>query len=224
MNVAVLFSGGKDSTYALYVAQQHGYDVTHLVSVKSASTHSWMYHSINIHLVDLLAQCLQIPLISTTSEGEKEEELKDLYHLLASLSVEGVVSGAIASVYQYQRIHRMCQDLHLESITPLWMKNQETVLKEQIKAGFDIIIVGVYAEGLDASWLGRHITTEVVDDLRRMQQHHGINMAGEGGEYETLVVDGPNFQKRLVLEKTRTQWNRDNGTLNVIEASVHKKS
>ena len=223
MNVAALFSGGKDSTYAVYQAQQQGFTVTHLVSIKSSSAHSWMFHSINIHLVDLLAQCLQIPLISASSQGEKEVELDDLKQLLAPLPVEGVVSGAIASKYQQLRINRICQDLDIQSITPLWMKNQETVLQEQISAGFDIVIVGVYAEGLDASWLGTHITHKVIDELGDMNKKYGINIAGEGGEYETLVVDGPNFHQRLVLDKTEIQWKRDCGTLNVSEASIRKK-
>ena len=224
MKLASLFSGGKDSTYALWIAQQQGHIISSLLSMKSKSSHSWMFHSINIHLVDLLAECLEIPLISRETKGEKERELEDLHCLLEELSVDGVVSGAIASEYQRSRIERLCQELDLQSITPLWGMNQEQVLHDQIAAGFDIRIVGVYAEGLDESWLGRTLTDNVITELQKLHERYGINVAGEGGEYETLVVDGPNFTSKLVLEKTKTNWQRDMGTLDIVQASVQSKN
>lgn len=223
MKVAVLFSGGKDSTYAAYLAQQQGHELTHLVSMKTTEKHSWMFHSINIHLVDLLAECMNIHLISQNTAGKKEQELEDLKTVLSSLNIEGVVSGAIASEYQRKRINRICDSLGISSFTPLWGKNQERVLIDQLDVGFDIRIVGVYAEGLDASWLGKQINKQTVEKLKQVHDRYGINIAGEGGEYETLVVDAPLFHKRLQINQAETAWHRDYGTLNIIDASVESK-
>ena len=220
MKVAALFSGGKDSIYAIYIARQYGWNITHLISIIPKKKDSWMYHSVNIHLTELLAEALNIPYISKTTPGEKETELDALKEVLEPLDIDGVISGAIASEYQRTRIERVCDELHLKSFTPLWHKEQVLLLDNQIKAGFTIIITGVFAEGFDKHWLGRTITPKVYKELSDLHQRYHINIAGEGGEYETLVTGGPLFNKRLVLNKTTKSWTRDCGTLQIHDASL----
>lgn len=222
MKVAGLFSGGKDSVYALYIAEQYGWDITHLVSIFSENKDSWMYHSVNIHLTKILAEALEIPLISKTTKGEKEEELSSLKDVLSTIDIDGVISGAIASEYQRTRIEQVCHDLSLKSFTPLWHKDQSLLLKDMINAGFIIKIVGIFADGFDQTWLGRTIDTQTYQELQKIQQK-GINIAGEGGEYETLVIDGPIFKKKLVLSETKKQWKRDHGSLLVTNAFLEQK-
>jgi uncharacterized protein (TIGR00290 family) len=125
MKVAALFSGGKDSVYSIYIASQWGWEITHLISLLPINQESFMFHTINIDLVPLLSQALVIPLVSKTTHGEKETELKDLEQLLSSLPIDGVISGAIASEYQRTRIEQVCDRLDIKSHTPLWHKNQE---------------------------------------------------------------------------------------------------
>ncbi len=223
MKVAALFSGGKDSVFAIYVAKQYGWDVSHLVSLFSENKESWMFHSINIHLVPLLAQALDIPLVQCITKGEKEQELDDLKKLLKSLDVDGVISGAVASEYQRTRIEKICYELGIKSFTPLWHKNQEVLLKNQISAGFIIKMVGVFAQGFDESWLGRTIDMHTLKELVTLQKRYKISIVGEGGEFETLVLDGPMFSKTLVLDTVVKEWSRDNGMLQVKNAHLETK-
>ena len=197
MRVAALFSGGKDSVFSIYITQQYGWDVTTLVTLASENTDSWMFHSINIHLTELLAETLDIPLLKRTTKGVKEQEVQDLQDLLQDLPIDGVISGAIASEYQRTRIERVCDRLGIKSFTPLWHKKPELLLRDQLKAGFQSIIVGVFANGFDETWLGTSITEETIRKLLDLRNRFGINVAGEGGEFETLVLSCPLFSHTL---------------------------
>lgn len=223
MRVAVLFSGGKDSTYATYIIQQWGWDLTTLVTLIPENTESWMFHSLNLTLTDLLSQTLGIPLATKKTQGRKEDELTDLQELLSTLPIDGIVSGAIASEYQRTRIERVCDRLGLKSFTPLWHKDQGLLLEDQLHAGFKIMIVGVFAEGLTRDWLGRLIDPATLATLRSLHETTGINIAGEGGEYETLVLDGPGLHAPLIIDEQETHWDRDSGTLTVKRAHLGRR-
>ena len=223
MKVAALFSGGKDSVFAVYIARQHGWDITHLVTLLPENKDSWMFHSINIHLTEKLAEAIGIPLVKRITKGEKEEELEDLKYILKTLDTEGVISGAIASEYQRTQIEKICYELGIKSFTPIWHKDQDLILREQVNAGFKIIIVGVSAQGFDKTWLGRIIDEKCFDELIKLCKKYDINIAGEGGEFETLVLDGPLFKKKLVLEEVTEEWKRDSGILQVKKAHLTDK-
>ena len=220
MKIAALFSGGKDSTFAIYIAQQWGWDVTHLITLQSEKKDSWMFHSINIHLAEKLAEAIDISLIKKQTKGEKEEELEDLKDILKNLKIDGVISGAIASEYQRTRIEKICNELRIKSFTPIWHKNQDLILRDQVSAGFKTIVVGVFAHGFDKKWLGKKINEEAINELGKLRQKYSINEAGEGGEFETLVLDGPIFQKKLVLDEISKEWKRDTGVLKVKKAHL----
>jgi diphthine-ammonia ligase len=222
MRIAALFSGGKDSTFAVYIAQQYGWTIGPLVSLYPKTSESWMFHSLNIYLSELLSEAVRIPLVKKYTQGEKETELEDLQTILQGLDIDGVISGAIASEYQRTRIEKICDELGIKSFTPLWHKDQELLLRDQLHAGFRSIIVGVFAEGFDATWLGRPIDEQTIDALVQLHEKSGINIAGEGGEYETLVLDGPLFSKRLVIDDFVTEWNRDHGTFQVKYAHLER--
>jgi ABC transporter with metal-binding/Fe-S-binding domain ATP-binding protein len=223
MKVAALFSGGKDSVFAVYITQQYGWDVSHLVTLLPEKQDSYMFHSINIHLTELLAEAINIPLVKKSTKGEKEKELVDLKNLLQDLEIDGMISGAIASEYQRIRIEKICDEIGIKSFTPLWHKNQELLLRDQVKAGFHIIIVGVFASGFDETWLGKIIDEQTIDALVSLHEKYMINIAGEGGEFETLVLDGPLFHKKLVIDESVREWNRDNGIFQVMSAHLQKR-
>jgi ABC transporter with metal-binding/Fe-S-binding domain ATP-binding protein len=220
MKVAALFSGGKDSVFAVYIAKQWGWDITHLIAMISKRKDSWMFHTVNIHLTDLLSDAINIPLLTMHTKGEKEDELIDLKDLLDSIDIDGVISGAIASEYQRTRIERICHELGINSYTPIWHKNQKQLISNQIDAGFVIKIVGVHANGFDESWLGKTIDNKTLEELVELNKKFSINIAGEGGEFETLVIDGPIFNRKLILDETEKSWHRDNGTLMVKKAHL----
>ena len=223
MKIAALFSGGKDSIYSIYIASQYGWEITHLVTVKSEQKDSWMFHTVNIDLTEILSKALQIPIIIKETHGQKEKELIDLKNILQNLDIDGVISGAIASEYQRTRIEKICHELKIKSFTPLWHKNQTLLLKEQINAGFKIKIVGAFAHGFDETWLGKTINQTTIKELEKLKEKYSINTAGEGGEYETLVIDGPIYKKHLILEKPKITWKRDNGFIEYEKVKLEEK-
>lgn len=223
MRVCVLFSGGKDSTYALYIMQQYGWDIDCLVTMLPQREDSYMFHTPNIRFASTIADALEIPIKTKETSGEKETELEDLKKILKDTDVDGVVSGAIMSDYQKTRVDRICHDLGIKSFAPLWRKNQEMLVREMIDTGFRIIIVGVFAQHLDESWLGREIDHKALNELLEFQRKYKINIAGEGGEMETMVLDGPNFKKRVVLKKWNKKYDRDSGILHIDELMLERK-
>jgi len=224
MRVAVLVTGGKDSALALYRALKQDFAVKYLVTMIPQREDSWMFHSVNIHLTDLFAEAVGIPLVKSETAGIKEMELKDLKELLATLDIEGVVSGAILSNYQKERIHRICRELDLKSIAPLWHDDPMNLLKEMISLDFEAIIVGVYAYGFDKSWLGKRIDLATISDLARLNKEYQVSLVGEGGEYETLVLDASFFTKRIRLLEVEKIWEDYRGHLLVKKAELADKA
>jgi len=226
MNAAVLFSGGKDSTMALYYALRNGEDVKYLLSMKSRNDESYMFHVPNIHITDLLAQAVDIPIMSVETDGVKEEELADLklaFENLKSSGVECIYTGALYSVYQKSRIERLGREVGLKIISPYWHVDELEYMREIVSLGFKIIISGVAAWGLDESWLGRVIDDETIDELVELHEKYYIDLAFEGGEAETLAIDGPIFKKRIKIINDKKVWNRDSGVYIIEEAILEDK-
>lgn len=220
MKVAALCSGGKDSTFALWLAQREKHSIDRILAMIPMREDSWMFHSSNIHLIDLFAKCVELPLTKVKTSGIKEEEIKDLKCAIQSLGVEGVISGAIASKYQKGIIDEICQELGLVHLAPLWGREPINLLREMVEAGFEIIITSVAAYGFDKSWLGRKIDWKSIEELMKLHERFKINVAGEGGEFETLVLDGPIFKRKIQIKKVKQVWKGDRGYLLIEEASI----
>ena len=226
MKVAVLFSGGKDSTMAYYKAIEDGHEVKYLVSLISDNPSSYLFHVANIHIAELSAQALGVEFIKKVTKGIKEEELEDLTNILKELKdngVEAIYSGALHSVYQKSRIDKICDELGLKSCAPLWHSDPEDYMREIIELGFEVIITSVSAEGLDESWLGKKIDYSVLDDIIKLNKKYGMHMAFEGGEAETLVLDGPPFSKKIKIIDSEVIWDRDNGFYLIKDAVLEDK-
>jgi diphthine-ammonia ligase len=223
MKLAALISGGKDSIFAINKAFEEGHEVTHLINIIPARDDSYMYHSINLHMVELISAACEIPLIRQQSSGIKELELDDLTLALKKVKVDGVSVGAIESQYQASRVQKICDSLGLKVYSPLWHRDPEELLNEMAKV-MDIRIVKVAAEGLDRSWLGRPININSIENLKALNRRYMVHMAGEGGEYETLVLDAPFYKKRIEIVKSEVEWEGDSGSLKVLEAKLVEKS
>jgi ABC transporter with metal-binding/Fe-S-binding domain ATP-binding protein len=223
MIVAALISGGKDSALALYRALQSGHNVKYLVTMIPQRSDSWMFHFPNIRLTEFFAEAANIPLVKAETSGVKEKELEDLEGLLRTLNVEGIVSGGISSQYQKTRIEGICRKLGLKPITPLWKEDPLKLMNEIINLDFHAIIIGVYAHGLDQSWLGRTIDSQSLNDLVELNRKFQVSIVGEGGEYETLVLDAPYFKKKIQILKARIVWEGSSGYLLVEDASLQNK-
>ena len=222
MDVAILFSGGKDSTMAVYAALEAKEDVKYLLSIKSKNDESYMFHVPNIHITDLLSQALEIPIMSVETDGVKEEELEDLREAfinLKGLGIEAVYTGALYSVYQKSRIERLGSEVGLKIISPYWHVDELEYVRKIVSLGFKVIICGVAAWGLDESWLGRIIDDKTIDELLGLNEKYGINIAFEGGEAETLAIDGPIFKRKIKILKYKKEWHLDSGVY-IIEDAV----
>ena len=220
MRVAVLATGGKDSALALYRVLKMGYEVKCLACMIPMREDSWMFHYPNIRLVDLFADAVGIPLVKAETLAVKEREVEDLKRLIQGLYVDAVVSGAIASTYQKSRIEKMCEQLRLKCIAPLWHENPLNILKEIVDLKFDVIVTGVYAYGFDKEWLGRKIDDATIEALIELSRHYGVSLVGEGGEYETLVIDAPFFKRRIKIVEAEKIWKNQSGYFLITKAKL----
>ena len=204
MELGVLFSGGKDSTYAAYLARKEGHEISCLISVFSKNKDSFMFHTPAIRLTEKQAKCMDIPLIVQETPGEKEYELEDLKRAIKKaikkFNINGIVTGAVESVYQASRIQKICNDFGIECFNPLWQKDQIELLQDLLKNRFKVVISAVAAYPLDKNWIGRPISEKFIECVEELAKKYNINPAGEGGEFESLVVDCPLFKKRLDFE------------------------
>ncbi len=215
MRLACLFSGGKDSTYAAHLMEQSGHEVVCLVTILPSDPHSMVFHTLNLEHLPVMAQAMGLDLVAVPSSGEEASDLEALAAALSALEVEGVVTGAIASDYQWDRINGVCDLLGLKVFSPLWRKDQLTLLKDMLLAGMRVMIVGVYSDGLGCEWLGRVLDGRALDELTSIAERKGMNVSGEGGEYETLVLDSPMHLSALVPEEVEVEFHRDSGRLRI---------
>ncbi len=203
MKLGILFSGGKDSTYSAWLAKEYGYELSCLISIFSENPESYMFHTPSIKQVKKQAQTMEIPLIIQKTKGNKEDELRDLEKAIEKAKqkykIQGIVTGAIQSVYQASRIQKICDKLNLECFNPLWQKNEEEYLTELIKNKFKTILTGIFAYPLNESWLGKEINQQFINELKKINQKYKINLTGEGGEFETFVLNCPLFKKELKI-------------------------
>jgi diphthine-ammonia ligase len=226
MKVGVLFSGGKDSTLALHKASEKE-QVTCLITLRSKNPESYMFHTPNIEVTTLQSESLGLPLITRDTFGRKEDELKDLrlaiLQAVDNFQIGGIVTGAVESVYQAQRIQRICFDLDLWCFNPLWKRDQIALLNELIEKRYQTIISGVFAYPLDEKWLGREIGSEIVQKLIILQKEYGISPSGEGGEIETTVLDAPLFRKRIRILDQSVESKGNSGVFRIKKAELIPK-
>ncbi|MBN2330877.1 MAG: diphthine--ammonia ligase [Candidatus Aenigmarchaeota archaeon] len=220
MRAAVLFSGGKDSALAAYEARQAGLEIRYLVSIMPESNESYMFHHPNIELTRVQAGLMGIPIITRATRGEKEVELLDLELALQSIrkGIDSVVSGAVASEYQKKRVDMVCGKLGLRSHAPLWHRDPLGLWRSCLDNGFRVMITAVACDGLDRRWLGKVIDEEGLAKLRKLSERHRFHLGGEGGEFETLVIDCPLFKKGMKIERKGIEWDEktNSGMLAVI--------
>jgi len=226
VRLGVLFSGGKDSVYAMYKAMQE-HDIVCLITVVSKNPESFMFHTPNIELTEIQSKALDIPIISIVSSGIKEKELDDLKEVInrtiKKFNIDGIVTGSVESVYQSTRIQKICNELNIWCFNPIWLIDQIDLLEKMVEKGFRIIITGVFAQPFDKKWLGREIDYETIQDLKDLANKYDINPAGEGGEIETFVIDGPIFKKKIEILKTNKEYSDYSGTLLIEKLKVVEK-
>ena len=226
MKLGVLFSGGKDSTYALQLAAEKE-EVVCLITIVSKNKESYMFHTPNIDITALQAEALELPLVRVETLGEKETELTDLEVAIseakAQFGIEGVVTGAVESVYQASRVQRICNHIDLWQFNPLWKYNQQKLLESLLEQKIQVIISGVFAYPLDEEWLGKQIDRQMIARLVELQAKYGISPSGEGGEIETTVLDAPMFGRKIEVIDSIVEAKGNSGCYIIKEARLVPK-
>jgi len=228
-----LFSGGKDSSWALYRALEEGLDVGRLLTVHPEGD-SYMYHVPATRLASLAAESVGLPLVevdpgdlgaaeATASGPQGDAEVEPLEAALeeldAEMGVAGLVAGAVESEYQTSRIRALAERLDAELFAPLWQRDPRGLADAMLAAGFEMRVVQVAAAGLDESWLGRRLDAAAFDDLAALDDEYGVHLLGEGGEFETVVTDGPHMERPIELSY-ETSWEGTRGHVEITDARL----
>ena len=223
MKLGILFSGGKDSYLAMHLASED-HEISCLLTIKSSNQDSWMFHTPAITWTKLQAESLGLPQIIQETEGIQDDELDDLITLIKKAkkeySIEGIVTGALASTYQSTRIQKICNKLNLWCFNPLWQLSQEKLLEKLKIHNITSIITGIAAEPFDASWLGKEIDSSTINELLSYSKKYRINPAGEGGEFESLVINAPMFSKKLEVLSSKIHYSNFSGRLEIKESKL----
>jgi ABC transporter with metal-binding/Fe-S-binding domain ATP-binding protein len=189
--------------------------VPYLVNIVPQDRASWIFHTPNLNVVPTLAEAMGKEVILGSSTGEEDSDMEGLRRALEGLDIDGVVTGAVWSDYQWDRMNLVCGDLGLKVISPMWRKDQDMLMEQIIDSGIRAVIVGCYAEGFDESWLGRPINHDTLKDLKALRSKYGISSMGEGGEYESMTLYIPGFSHGFEIAEAEKEWKRNDGTLRV---------
>lgn len=218
MKFVALVSGGKDSCFNILKCQTLGHELVALANLypkpgNNDEIDSFMYQTVGYQAVSLFDQLFDVPLyrrpISGTSSNTLEytisqtDETEDLYMVLKTVvehhpDVEAVSVGAILSTYQRVRVENVCSRLGLISLAYLWQLPEKDLFYEIIGSGMDVRIIKTAGIGLSRIHLGKSLA-ELEPELLKLNQLYQLHMCGEGGEYETLVFDGPHFKRKLQI-------------------------
>jgi diphthine-ammonia ligase len=221
MRVAILTSGGKDSSASWWWAKCKGWDIDCLVTVTITGDDSWMFQIPGTQLVKYQAELAGLTWIEVESKGIQEEEILDLELELSKLNIDGLVCGALRSDYQKTRIEQMCERLGIKSWTPLWHQDSLQHMRGLVSNGFKVMITGVACEGLDENWIGHILTPKSLKELEILSEKFRFNVDGEGGEYETLVVGGPHIDGEMEVT-WKSNWDGTRGDLQITSVKMIK--
>lgn len=211
MKLAVLFTGGKDSCLALFRMKS---EAVCLLTMISENIDSYMFHTPNEDVIKLQSKSMGLPLLIGKTKGVKEEELVDLKDLIKNAikkyKIEGLVTGALFSEYQASRIENICNELGIKCINPLWRMKPEDEIKELLKNNFKFIFTTVAADGLNKSWINKIIDEKAFSELKILNKKYDVSLIGEGGCFESLVLNCPLFSKELKITDYEIKMESEN--------------
>ena len=225
MKLASLFSGGKDSVYAIYLAKQQGHQVTCLLSIFAKSADSHLLHHPNLSWTKLQSQSMNIPQLTIQSNSDDVDELILLEDLLKrakeKFGIDGLVHGGIKSRFQKEKFSSVCVKLGLSVISPLWNSEPKKYMNDLIDSNFDFIMTTVSSDGLDDSWLGKPISKSEINTLIQLSEKFGFNLNFEGGESETFVINCPLFSYPIKIIQFEKNWDGYRGRFEIVDAELN---
>jgi uncharacterized protein (TIGR00290 family) len=200
MSYIMSWSGGKDSALACHEALRQGYHISHLVNFISRESRRVSFHGVEARLIRLQSEAAGIPLVQkeTTWDGY-EREFKAVVRELIPGGVEGMVFGDIYTPAHLEWVERVCADLGIRAVEPLWGRSTQDVIKAFMDGGFEAVVVAAQAALFGEEWLGHPVDAAFIDYLKSKN----IDLCGENGEYHTLVTGGPFFRKKICILESR---------------------
>ena len=225
MKLACLFSGGKDSTFVIQLAQKQGHEVVCLLSVFTKSEDSHLLHHPNLQWTKLQSESMNIPQLTASSDSEKtEDELSVLSTLLQKaiekFHIDGLVHGGIKSQFQKEKFESLCIELDLIALAPLWDTDPLQYMNELIDNNFNFIMTTVTSDGLDDTWLGKIISKSEIEILKELSEKFKFNLNFEGGEAETFVLDCPLFSNPITINQSKKIWDGYRGRFEIVDAGL----
>ena len=226
MKLACLFSGGKDSTYAIHLAEKQGHDVVCLLSIFPKSEESHLLHHPNLKWTKLQSESMKIPQLTIISNSdETDNELIVMEKLLQDakkqFQIDGLVHGGIKSNFQKEKFESLCLKLNLVSIAPLWETDPNEYMNELLDSNFHFMMISVSSDGLDEQWLGKLISKSDIEILNTLSDKFGFNLNFEGGEAETFVIDCPLFSNSIKINDFVKNWDGYRGRFEIVDAELN---
>jgi ABC transporter with metal-binding/Fe-S-binding domain ATP-binding protein len=226
MKLACLFSGGKDSTYAIHLAQKQGHDVVCLLSIFPKSEDSHLLHHPNLRWTKLQSESMNIPQLTASSNSDDtDDELITMENLLQNakdqFQIDGLVHGGIKSKFQKEKFETLCLKLNLASIAPLWETEPKKYMNDLLDSDFNFMMMTVSSDGLDEQWLGKLISKSDIEILNNLSGKFGFNLNFEGGEAETFVIDCPLFSNPIKINQFTKNWDGYRGRFEIVDAELN---
>ena len=226
MKLACLFSGGKDSTYAIHLAKKQGHDVVCLLSIFTKSEESHLLHHPNLKWTKLQSESMKIPQLTIISNSdETDDELIVMEKLLQNakeqFQIDGLVHGGIKSKFQKEKFESLCLKLNLVSIAPLWGTDPNDYMNELLDSNFHFMMITVSSDGLDEQWLGKLISKSDIAILNNLSNKFGFNLNFEGGESETFVINCPLFSTPIKINEFTKNWDGYRGRFEIVDAELN---
>ena len=226
MKLACLFSGGKDSTYAIHLAKKQGHDVVCLLSIFPKSEESHLLHHPNLRWTKLQSESMNIPQLTIISNSnETSDELIVMEKLLQNakeqFQIDGLVHGGIKSKFQKEKFETLCLKLNLVSIAPLWGTDPKEYMNQLLDSNFHFMMITVSSDGLDEQWLGKLISKSDIEVLNNLSDKFGFNLNFEGGESETFVIDCPLFSTPIKINEFTKNWDGYRGRFEIVDAELN---
>lgn len=191
--VASLWSGGKDSCFACYKAKLEGYRITSLINFTDSRGSGSVSHGLSADIIRKQARLIGIPFLQKAmpQKGYRDAFKTFIEELKIKDGIKGIVFGDIYLQEHRDWIDKVCEELKVEAILPIWTRDTKRLIKEIIDSGFKSIVVSVRKDILGEEWLGREIDKRFIEDLMAIGN---IDLCGEKGEFHTFVYDGPIFK------------------------------
>lgn len=199
-NAVVLWTGGKDSALALYLAVKRGIVVKELVTFAPPEA-EFLAHPLSVMTLQAVALGFKHRILNI--EAPYDEGYRKQMEVLKGEGIDTLITGDIDQVAGQPNFIRTCAEpLGLQVLTPLWKKGRWDLMGAILAAGFQVIFSCVKPVGLTPEWVGRRIDRSALEELAQLHTDTGLDICGEQGEYHTLVLDGPGFNRRLELSGT----------------------